>query len=88
MARKKDTKKESKNPIEKENVEIMSLDNKLINNSVQKEEIKIPKQFVKMPDKKIAHQKILNIKNGRVYKKIANGYAMYADDGSIFKLEG
>lgn len=90
----KDTKKgvlfmaRKKKEIKTENIEVMSLGNKPINNDIQKEEVKIPKQFVKMPDKKIEHQKIINTNNGRVYKKLANGYAMYADDGSVFKLEG
>ena len=77
-----------KKQIEKENIEVMTLDNKPINDDIQKEEIKIPKQFVKMPDKKIEQQKTINTNNGRVYKKLTNGYAMYADDCSIFKLEG
>ena len=79
MARKKDTK------IKKENIEIMSLDNKPINEDVIKEPVNIPDKFVKMP-KRIEHTKSINVKDGRVYKELGNGYGVYSDDGSIFKL--
>lgn len=89
MARKKreikDTKKELKTPIEKENIEIMSLDNKPINKEVIKEPVNIPDKFVKMP-KRIENTKSINVKDGRVYKELGNGYGIYSDDGSIFKL--
>ena len=79
MARKKDTK------IKKENIEIMSLDNKPINKEVMKESVNVPDKFVKMP-KRIEHTKSINVKDGRVYKELGNGYGIYSDDGSIFKL--
>ena len=96
MARKKDTKKgikiedietmdELEIPIEKENIEIMSLDNKPINEDVIKEPVNISEKFVKMP-KRIEHTKSINVKDGRVYKELGNGYGIYSDDGSIFKL--
>ena len=81
MARKKDTNK----GIEKENIEIMSLDNKPINKEVMKESVNVPDKFVKMP-KRIEHTKSINVKDGRVYKELGNGYGIYSDDGSIFKL--
>ena len=79
MARKKDTK------IKKENIEIMSLDNKPINEEVIKEPANIPDNFVKIP-KRIEHTKSINVRGGRVYKELGNGYGMYSDDGSIFKI--
>ena len=72
-------------PIEKENIEIMSLDNKPINKDVTKEPANIPDKFVKMP-KKVEHTKTINVRNGRVYKELGNGYGIYSDDGSIFKI--
>ena len=96
MARKKDTKKEIKIedietmdeleiPIEKENIEIMSLDNKPVNKDVIKEPVNVPDKFVKIP-KRVEHTKTINVRNGRVYKELGNGYGMYSDDGSIFKI--
>ena len=79
MARKKDTK------IKKENIEIMSLDNKPINEDVMKEPVNISDKFVKMP-KRVERTKSINVRNGRVYKELGNGYGMYSDDGSIFKI--
>ena len=79
MARKKDTK------IKKENIEIMSLDNKPINKEVIKEPANIPDKFVKIP-KKVEHTKTINVRNGRVYKELGNGYGIYSDDGSVFKI--
>ena len=91
MARKKkeikDTKKgiKTETSIEKENIEIMSLDNKPINKEVIKEPTNIPDKFVKMP-KRAEHTKTINVRNGRVYKELGNGYGMYSDDGSVFKI--
>lgn len=96
MARKKDTKKgikiedietmdELEIPIEKENIEIMSLDNKPINKDVIKEPVNIHDKFVKIP-KRVEHTKTINVRNGRVYKDLGNGYGMYADDGTTFKI--
>lgn len=96
MARKKDTKKgikiedietmdELEIPIEKENIEIMSLDNKPINEEVVKESVNIHDKFVKIP-KRVEHEKNINVRNGRVYKELGNGYGMYADDGTTFKI--
>ena len=87
MTRKKDTKKKNdiKTSIKKENIEIMSLDNKPINKEVIKEPVNISNKFVKMP-KKVEHTKTINVRNGRVYKDLGNGYGMYADDGTTFKI--
>ena len=96
MARKKDTKKEIKIedietmdeleiPIEKENIEIMSLDNKPVNKDVIKDPVIVPDKFVKIP-KRVEHTKSINVRNGRVYKDLGNGYGMYADDGTTFKI--
>lgn len=72
-------------PIEKENIEIMSLDNKPNNEEVVKESVNIPDKFVKIP-KRVEHEKNINVRNGRVYKELGNGYGMYADDGTTFKI--
>lgn len=72
-------------PIEKENIEIMSLDNKPINEEVVKESVNVPDKFVKIP-KRVEHTKTINVRNGRVYKELDNGYGMYADDGTTFKI--
>lgn len=96
MARKKDTKKgikiedietmdELEIPVEKENIEIMSLDNKPVNKDVIKEPVNIHDKFVKIP-KRVEHTKSINVRNGRVYKELGNGYGMYADDGTTFKI--
>lgn len=81
MARKKDTKKGIK--IEKE---IISLDNSPISPLIQEEKEIIPEKFVNITPKKVEHKNKINIKNKRVYKDLENGYGMYSDDGSIFKI--
>ena len=91
MARKKDTKKDTKKgiktetSIEKENIEIISLDNKPVNKDVIKEPVNVPDKFVKIP-KRVEHTKTINVRNGRVYKELGNGYGVYSDDGSVFKI--
>lgn len=72
-------------PIEKENIEIMSLDNKPVNKEVIKEPVNVPEKFVKIP-KRVEHTKTINVRNGRVYKELGNGYGVYSDDGSVFKI--
>ena len=72
-------------PIEKENIEIISLDNKPVNKDVIKEPVNIPDKFVKIP-KRVEHTKSINVKDGRVYKELGNGYGIYSDDGSVFKI--
>lgn len=81
MARKKDTKKGIKT--EKE---IISLDNSPISPLIQEEKEIIPERFVNITPKKVEHKNKINIKNKRVYKDLGNGYGMYSDDGSIFKI--
>lgn len=83
MARKKDTKKGIKTPTEKE---IISLDNSPISPLIQEEKEIIPEKFVNIKPKKVEHTKSINIRNKRVYKDLGNGYGMYSDDGSIFKI--
>lgn len=81
------TKKNEKKDTKKKKVDIIGMDNKPINQEVQKEDVNIPKKFVnvKPTAPKVVESKIL-LHNGRVYKKLANGYGMYADDGSVFKI--
>lgn len=93
MARKKkeikiediETMDELEIPIEKEKIEIMSLDNKPINKEVIKEHVNVHEKFVKMP-KRVEHTKPINVRGGRVYKELGNGYGMYSDDGTVFKI--
>ena len=95
MARKKDikkeikeTKKKSETPIEKENIEVMSLDNKPINNEVVKEPTNIPNKFINIPSQKpTTNENKIKIHNGRVYKDVGNGYGMYADNGETFRIK-
>lgn len=93
MARKKkkikiediETMDELEIPIEKKNIEVMSLDNKPINKEVIKEPVNIHEKFVKMP-KRVEHTKPINVRGGRVYKELGSGYGMYSDDGTVFKI--
>ena len=73
-------------PIEKENIEIMSLDNKPINKDGIKEPVNIPDKFVKM-SKRIEHTKTINVRNGRVYKELGNGMGMFSDTGEVFRIK-
>ena len=82
MARKKDTK------IKKENIEVMSLDNKPINKEITKEPINIPNKFVevKMQKPTPSNNKI-NVINNIVYKDLVNGIGMYADNRQTFRIK-
>ena len=93
MARKKkeikiediETMDELEIPIEKEKIEVMSLDNKPINKEVIKEPVNVHEKFVKIP-KRVDHTKPINVRGGRVYKELGNGYGIYSDDGTVFKI--
>ena len=74
---------ENMEPVEKE---IISLDNSPISPLIQEEKEIIPEKFVNITPKKVEHKNKINIKNKRVYKDLGNGYGMYSDDGSIFKI--
>ena len=80
MARKK------KEVIKSEDIEIMSLDNKPIAKEVNKEPIKVHDKFASVPPKKVDTKKTINVKNGRVYKDLGNGYGMYSDTGEAFRI--
>ena len=56
-----------------------------LNKDVIKEPVNIPDKFVKIP-KRVEHTKTINVRNGRVYKELGNGYGVYSDDGSVFKI--
>ena len=86
--KKKEKKKKSETPIEKENIEVMSLDNKPINNEVVKEPTNIPNKFINIPPQKpTTNENKIKIHNGRVYKDVGNGYGMYADNGETFRIK-
>lgn len=80
MARKK------KKVIKPEDIEIMSLDNKPIAKDVTKEQIQVHDKFASVPPKKVDTKKTINVKNGRVYKDLGNGYGMYSDNGETFRI--
>lgn len=80
MARKK------KEVIKPEDIEIMSLDNKPIAKEVTKEPIQVHDKFASVPPKKVDTKKTINVKNGRVYKELGNGYGMYSDTGEAFRI--
>lgn len=73
-------------PIKKENIELISTDNKSINNKVKDEPMSIPDKFVKQPPKKPNEETKIRMCKGRVYKPLGNGYGMFSDDGSVFKM--
>lgn len=89
MARKKDTKKETKTEtsIKKEDIEIISLDNKPINKEVTKEPVIIPNKFVKITSKPIISDSRIKMRNGRVYKELGNGMGMFSDTGEVFRIK-
>ena len=71
----------------KKKVDIISMNNKPVNKSVQNEPVKISDKFVKeMKPRVIDKEKKLLVRNGRVYKEIGNGYGIYADSGEVFKI--
>ena len=89
MARKKKEEvKEIKKGIKakQEDIEIMSLDNKTIKKKINKKQIKEHDKFASVPPKKVDTKKTINVKNGRVYKDLGNGYGMYSDTGEAFRI--
>lgn len=76
---------ETQKEIEPEEVDIISLDNKPVNNDIKEDKEEVPARFV--PTKPVTKNKSkILVHNGRVYKELKNGYGMYADNGQIFKL--
>lgn len=74
----------------KKNIQVISSDNKLVNNKVKKEPLKVDKRFVKTtkvktPQLQGKDYSVLT-RNGRVYKKLDNQYGIYADNGEMFHL--
>lgn len=85
---KNDKKEEVHNDIKGTKKTTISIDNKIVNEDVTKEDLKIPPYFdlaKKTPVDLSKEEKHL-IKNGRVYIKVGNGFGMYADNNEIFKL--
>ena len=76
---------ETQKEIEPEEVDIISLDNKPVNNDIKEDKEEVPARFV--PTKPVTKNKSkILVHNGRVYKELKNGYGMYADNGQVFKL--
>ena len=89
MARKKKEEvKEIKKGIKakQEDIEVMSLDNKPIAKEATKEPIQVHDKFASVPPQKVHTKKTINVKNGRVYKDLGNGYGMYSDSGEAFRI--
>ena len=89
MARKKKEEvKEIKKGIKakQEDIEIMSLDNKPISKETTKEPIQVHDKFASVPPKLFDTKRTINVKNGRVYKDLGNGYGMYSDTGEAFRI--
>ena len=89
MARKKKEEvKEIKKGIKakQEDIEVMSLDNKPIAKEATKEPIQVHDKFASVPPQKVHTKKTINVKNGRVYKDLGNGYGMYSDTGEAFRI--
>ena len=86
--KKKDEVKEIKKgtKVKAEDIEIMSLDNKQISKDVIKEPIQVHDKFASVPPKKVDTKKTINVRNGRVYKDLGNGYGMFADTGETFRI--
>lgn len=82
--KKKETKAETS--IKKEDIEIMSLDNKPVSKEVTKESITIPNKFVNITSKPIISDSRIKMRNGRVYKELGNGMAMWSDTGEVFRI--
>ena len=74
-------------PIEKENIEIMSLDNKPINKEVTEEPVNIPDKFVKIVSKPIVSDSRIKMHDGRVYKELGNEMGMFSDTGEVFRIK-
>lgn len=72
--------------IKPEDIEIMALDNKPIARDVTKEPIQVHDKFVSVPPIKVETKKTINVRNGRVYKNLGNGYGMYSDTGETFRI--
>ena len=69
-------------------IEVISMDNKPISNEVKEEEIVVDKRFTGAKTIKPENKaKEIKINNERVYKEVANGYGMYADNGQVFKIK-
>lgn len=71
----------------KKKVDIIGMNNKPVNKSIQNEPVKVSDKFVKeMKPRVIGKVKAILVRNGRVYKEIGNGYGIYADSGEVFKI--
>lgn len=74
----------------KKNIEVISSDNKIINNDIKKEPLKVDKRFVKITKVNTSHIQgkdyTVLTRNGRVYKKLDNQYGIWSDTGELFHL--
>lgn len=70
----------------KKKIEQVALDNKPISPIIKEEQEIIPKGFIKVSPTKSEPIKTVNVRNGRVYKDLKNGYGKFADTGEVFKI--
>lgn len=67
----------------------ISLDNRPQSPDIQSEPKATPRGFVNIKPTRPVKKEVnkINIRNGRVYKKLDNQYGMWADTGKVFRLE-
>lgn len=67
-------------------IDIVTLDNQPVSALIQDEVEQVHEKFVNIKPEKPLKENKININKGRVYKDLGNGYGMYADDGTTFKI--
>lgn len=82
----KQTDKMVSTTVEKENIEVMSQENKIFNKDITEAPQNINSNFVKRPIKPIISNEKIKMRNGRVYKELKGGMGMYADNGEVFRI--
>lgn len=70
----------------KKKIDIVTLDNQPVSPLIQDEVEQVHEKFVNIKPEKPFKENKININKGRVYKDLGNGYGMYADDGTAFKI--
>lgn len=67
-------------------IDIVTLDNQPVSPLIQDEVEQVHEKFVNIKPEKPLKENKININKGRVYKYLGNGYGIYSDDGSVFKI--
>ena len=76
----------SKAKKEEKKIDIVTLDNQPVSPLIQEKVEQVHEKFVNIKPEKPFKENKININEGRVYKDLGNGYGMYADDGTAFKI--